>query len=510
MKHKYVDITSNIQVLGCVYQNPDLLDHDAYFFSEEDFIEDIHEVLFGTIFDLHSLGAKTININTIEDYLAKHPKQEAIYIANNGAELLQKLEELTSLSTFDFYYHRMKKMTLLRVYNEWCGMDLNWLYNPDELNVKKKEIQQDWFDNATEEEIGDLITERFEKVNNRLIPEKAGATITAGQGIEELLQRLKDFPEIGCPLYGNIFNTILRGARLKKFYLRSAETGLGKTRSMIADVCTLGCSELYNKETGLWEKNGSREPVMYISTEQEFDEIQTMLLAFIANVNEAHILYNEYVSDEWDRVCYAAKILKECDNIHLKSLSDFNLTDIEDTVRSGVRDYGVRYVFHDYIHSSMKILGEVAGKAKVKGLREDNVLFMISVRLKDLCNELGIFLMSATQLSNDYHTAKVFDQGLLQGAKAIANKVDVGMIMLYTTEEDKEALKELVESNGFEMPTIKVSVYKNRRGQYNRLFVWCKEDRGVCRIDPLFCTNYNLELRDDIIPLKIKVEDKSE
>ena len=156
----------------------------------------------------------------------------------------------------------------------------------------------------------------------------------------------------------------------------------------------------------------------------------------------------------------------------------------------------------------MKILGEITSKASVKGLREDNVLFMISVKLKDLCNQYGIFLLSATQLSNDYHTAEIYDQGLLQGAKAIANKCDAGLIMLETTKDDIEALNDLINQNGFEVPAIKVSIYKNRRGQYKNILVWCTEDRGTCRIDPIFVTDYQYKLID-VPNLIINVEDQS-
>lgn len=53
----------------------------------------------------------------------------------------------------------------------------------------------------------------------------------------------------------------------------------------------------------------------------------------------------------------------------------------------------------DYIHSSMRILNVISPKAGVKGLREDNIDFMINVRLKDFCNQYGVFIMSATQLN---------------------------------------------------------------------------------------------------------------
>lgn len=142
----------------------------------------------------------------------------------------------------------------------------------------------------------------------------------------------------------------------------------------------------------------------------------------------------------------------------------------------------------------MKILSEVTSKTGIKGLREDNVLFMISIRLKDLCNQYGIFILSATQLNSDYTTAQQYDQNLLRGAKAIADKIDCGLIMLEVSKEDVDALKEVIEKTGLEMPTIKISVYKNRRGKYKSVLLWCKANRNICRIEPMFVTNYNYEV----------------
>jgi replicative DNA helicase len=155
----------------------------------------------------------------------------------------------------------------------------------------------------------------------------------------------------------------------------------------------------------------------------------------------------------------------------------------------------------------MKILGEVTSKTGIKGLREDNVLFMISIRLKDLCNEYGVFIMTATQLNADYITAQQYDQNLLRGAKSIADKIDLGMIMLQTSQEDKEALREIIVKKGFSAPTIKISVYKNRRGQYKDILLWCKANRATCRIEPMFATNYQYELVE-MQDLKIKINPK--
>ena len=116
MGAKYVDVSAVVQVIGCVYQNPGLLDSEKYFFDEEDFTEDFHRILFGSIFNLHQLGAQEISIAAIEDYLEQRPTKLGVYNAHNGREYLQKISTNVQLATFDYYYQRMKKMSLLRGY----------------------------------------------------------------------------------------------------------------------------------------------------------------------------------------------------------------------------------------------------------------------------------------------------------------------------------------------------------------------------------------------------------
>ena len=421
---KYEDLSAIIQVIGCVYQNPSILDNEQYFFNEEDFTEDFHKIIFGSIYNLHLLGAKEINVNVIEDYLKDRPKSLAVYKTYKGNEYLQKISKNVQLSTFDYYYQRLKKMTLLRMYDS-IGIDLSWIYDSNNvLDSKKKQAQEDWLDNSSLETIADLIDKKISEIRIKYVDDSNEDYVQAGDKIDELIENLKKRPDIGYPMFGPLINTITRGARLKKFYLRSAATGVGKTRSMIADACSIACDKIYDSSKSKWVDNGTKEPTLFITTEQEIDEIQTMMLAFLSDVNENHIIYNNYEDGEIDRVLYAAKLLKICP-IYIKKLPDFSLKDIENTIKFGINEWGVRYIFLDYLHTSMKILSEVTSKTGIRGLREDNVLFMISIKLKDLCNEYGVFIMTATQLNSDYQTAQQYDQNLLRGAKSIADWTEI-------------------------------------------------------------------------------------
>ena len=506
MASKYVDPVSIIQVIGNVFNSPRLLDYeDKYTITENDFADQFHKITFGAIYKLHELGAESITIENILDFLSTRPKSEAIFKQQKGEEWLVKASDIANNSSFDYYYGRMKKMSLLRAYDSY-GVDVSFIYDPDNiLDVKKKQLQEDYLDDATLEQIAHKVDERIDAIRMEYVDDEFGEAHQAGEDIFSLIDRLKERPEAGVPLYGPLINTVTRGARLKKFYLRSAATGTGKTRTMIADCCYIGCNRIYDELFG-WIKNGTAEPCLFIGTEQDKEEIQTMMLAFLACVNEEHILNGKYEGDEETRVREAAKLLSESP-IYIEYLPDFSLQDVENKIKKGIRDYNVKYIFFDYVHTSLKILEEITKKSGGVRLREDNILFMLSTRLKDICNKYGVFIMSSTQLNGDYQEAETPDQNLLRGAKAIADRIDFGSILLSVKDKDIESLGRILTTNTFDRPNLKLSIYKNRRGRYKGIYLWCQADLGTCRVKPMFATDWGYEIipMDDI---KIITEDK--
>lgn len=96
----------------------------------------------------------------------------------------------------------------------------------------------------------------------------------------------------------------------------------------------------------------------------------------------------------------------------------------------------------------------------------------------------------------------------MRGAKAIADKVDAGLIMLQPDDEDLIALERVIQEGGFPTPNVKVSIYKNRRGRYKDVLVWTDFDKGTCRMNPLFVTDYNYNLID-VPELQINVVEES-
>ena len=507
MNSKYIDISSIVQLIGNIYNNPCLLEKDdKYHFTEKDFVNEFHQIVFASLYNLYQLGAKTLSIQAVESYLSTRPKAEAIYKANKGAEYILKCSEIADINQFDYYYNKLKKMSLLRAYND-LGLNLDWLYDPDSLDTKELQQQSDKLDNMSLEEISDLINNKIDAIKMEYVQNVSDGGSQIGDGIDELLEELKSTPAVGYPLYGKFMNTITRGARLGKFYLRSAATGVGKTRTMIADACYIGCGQMYDLNTNKWISIGAPQNTLFIATEQDLAECQTMCIAFLAGVDEEHILKAEYYTGEWERVQKASMLLKQS-KIYFECLPDFTLTMIENIIKKHIRENQVQYVFFDYIHSSASILMEVGGAHGVKNLREDNVLFLLSSKLKDIAVQYGVFMMPSTQLNGDFKTSDTPDQSLLRGSKAIADRIDAGMIMLDVTSDDIEKIKPFCDKNNVPIPNVKMSVYKIRQGRWKSIYAWMNCRKDICRYDIMFITDWRyglIEMED----LKIKVSEES-
>ena len=83
-----------------------------------------------------------------------------------------------------------------------------------------------------------------------------------------------------------------------------------------------------------------------------------------------------------------------------------------------------------------------------------------------------------------------------------SNNSNFASLSFVTKEES------ILNGSNFEKPIVKLSVYKNRRGRYKGVYLWCKGNLGTCRLQPMFCTTYDYELLS-IEDIKIILEEDS-
>lgn len=485
-----VDKNAIMQIFGSLIQNPLLFSEiGTKGLGVVDFDTKFTRSIFLAILNLVIGGSNTITIVDIDNYLQTQPALYPDFTKQNGIGFLQDCYDIANVGNFQYYYKRVKKFTALRQLKR-AGIGISDIYPESEDDVVKEKKLLEQFD---EMEVADIFNHVQSKVQNlqydfTIINSNSREAST---GLRELVEELKEIPEIGYPLQGTIFNNISRGARRGKFYLNSGSSGSGKSRSMIGDACFLAYSHRWNSQQNIWERTGGgKEKVLVLTTELTDKEVQTIILANITNINEEKILYGAYSKEEEERIEYGIALLESHKNLFIESIPDPNISQIKAIIKRQVAMNGVGVVFYDYIFSSPGLLGEFRD---IK-IREDVALMLLSTALKDLAVELNIFVMSGTQLSGDYENWKgIRNQTLLRGAKSISDKIDLGMITMPVRAEDLNMMDSLLKQLNMPAPTHVRDIYKLRRGRYKNVRIWCLIDLGTARIEDLFMTGPNYE-----------------
>lgn len=407
------DKMATIQVLGCLIKNPMLIVDDRYRMCVEDFPERFHQILYGAIDNMAKSGVQDLNSISIDDYLSKYPRQYRVFCENKGMEYVENAVEMAQLENFDYYYLTFRKFGLLSQF-EKRGFDTTPIYDSTIIDVDQLTEMQRKFDECSIEDIFNYFEVGISELKEVYDNSSDVVGVQAAKGMSELKEQYKKAPEMGMPMGSAKLTTIARGRRLKKLYLKSAPTSAGKSRVSVGDAAYVSIPYYYDINNKEWINTGYSASSLIITTELEIDEVQTLVMAFVSGVSEEHILDGVYEKGEEERVDQAIKYISES-KLFIEQIPNFNIEDVENTIKKYKLKYQVGYVWFDYIHTSMKILSEVANKTRGVKLREDNVLLMFSDRMKTLANTLNIHIDTSTQVNGEWRDSKTADQNLIRG-----------------------------------------------------------------------------------------------
>ena len=477
-----------IQLFGSLMIKPSLIsESDKYNLVPEDFNSSFERYIYASIYNLYLNGAESIMPQDIDAYLSDKPNCYAIFEQQKGITFLQDALELAQPDNFDYYYKKFKKFKLIEDL-KLIGYSTNELYCENLLLDEAQKINER-FEESSIKDLLDRVLTRISTLEDKYKVNQENKSYKISEGLTNLIKDFETSPDIGGNLQGKIFNTVVRGARKGKYYIRSKSTGAGKTRDMIGDACYLAFPYRFNSETNKWESTGNSEPCLYFATEQELEEIQTLILAYLTDINEEIILEGQYTNEIRTRLSQAVQIMEQYENnFILVHMPDPTIEQIRTKVRYHYFHDGIENLFYDYIFSSPGLLNEYRDLK----IREDVILSILSTALKNLAVELNIFVMTSTQLNDmgQEITKKKEEknQSLIRGSKAIIDKADIACIGSAVTNDELTLLGGIRISQSI-MPNQVLDIYKVRRGRYNGVRIWSLADLGTCRKKDLFITD---------------------
>ena len=502
-----IDRHTIIQVLGGLMNHPDLLNEtDKYNLAPEDFPNSLDKYGFSAIYNLYADGANKIHAVDVISLLQENLVAKNLIEKENGVTFFQDCEVNSDEGNFNFYYNRLKKLNLLREI-QLTGRDTNNIFCENPLDDNYVEINEK-FQKMSVNDIINVLKGEVASFENKYSYNNLVEESYAADDILELIDEWRKTPEIGYQLQGDIFNTVCRGGRRGKLYLRSAPSSGGKSRQMVGDACNIAYPIRYDRNKGEWVSTGSCEKVLYIMTEQDPEEIKTMILAYLTGYNEEIFLYGTYGEEEMPRIKIAADIMEKFkDNMLFARIPDPCSSVVKNLFRKYSIQFGVNIFFYDYIFSSPAMLSEY----RDLGLQEHVCLRMFTTTLKNLAIELDAFIMTSTQTNSEDDPKGGFrDFRNLEGSKAIRNLVDLGCIFARVTPDELQLISKFVDNFGLK-PNIVTDVYKNRRGRWTNIRIWSYYDYGTCRKQDLFVTSATMkEKLEDFVIMDFKNQDEQD
>ena len=465
----------NIRMLLGVYCNkPEYV--MKYETTLADYPEKFHKIIFGAI---HNIAVKnsvgTITVLDIENEISFSKSSMDIWNVNRGSEYVGGAidDTVDLIGNVESYWDSVRKYSVLRNAVSELKMDVSFVYEPyDELDItdsklEDKKEKMELFQKMKSEDLLRLINDKF---NNFADSYKSKFTnnynFNVGDVVEGLLDKYKT--QDGTFGYGYqnlVFNTAFRGKSPKKFIVNSKGTGGGKSRMMLGSACDLSYGVMYDWSRNEWISLGSVQPSLYITSELTEDEVTPIVLAHLSGVDEGRIIEWIDITDEERKVIEEAVIIMKNGELYCEYAEEFSTTWIKDIVRKYVVSRNIFALFFDYISENVGLYAESYRQTGTK-LRTDQILLSLSNTLKLLGNRYDLYVESSTQLNDNIKTEGNFDTSSIRGAKAILDKVDVGIIGMKLTAKDYKKIEPILKSGFYKRPNFFYSIFKNRGGRY--------------------------------------------
>ncbi len=489
---EYSSIEATRELIGCILLNPSLLRKYKIFYT--DFTKQFYQYVFLAIEHLYKEGATEISPLLIEEYLRHHKDKYANFQKEQGVEVLKALMQKVTPANFDYHYQLIKKFSLLRELKK-SGIDVSHYFDPDEVDVeicsKKRELLEKM-------PIDDIYLHYKELVDTAAAKCSVDLGYTESEEIsdfDEYLSFLQD-NAYGLPFSSAYLNTVTNGQQRGKLYVISASSGVGKTRNLIGNLCHSFAPRYYNN--GKWIENvsGTENKALYIGTEMDLNmEIVPIIIAYLSNVDEQKIKTNNLDDIERKRVKEALKVYNEMtvinNNIKLIDFPEYTISSLKAKIIEAVNKNGVTHVYLDYIHTTAALLSEFSQSVgKGYSIREDQALTEVSKMLKVLAKKLNICIVTCTQITGDADKESRNAQ-LIRGAKAIADKADVGIIYSRPNDNEKKAYGSVFEKKLIKRtPNLILTIYKNRGGM-NLIKIFLEVDYGTMRVHDIIMMDFD-------------------
>lgn len=505
--NRYYNTVSALEVLGTILNDTSLMSKNEYILREEDFITPTHKVVFKCAYNLGVVqGFKEVKIGDIESYLSQRDpvNHKKIFENEENLKWLTDLKEHEN-SDFDYYYDKLKKFSLIRAYLRNGIECVSKLFDPDEIELKLREQQENRLDNMRIEDIKKYVNDSLIEVNT--IFTSYDETLThrkSGDNIEELFEKLKQNSPYGFNTESEYLNSALMGFLPKRLIIETRSSNLGKSRNAIKRLIGVCSPKLWSFKENKYIDNPNYLPSnagLYIGTEMDiYIELEPIIVAFISGVEQGHIMKGEYLEGEEERVLQAIQYSKEM-NLFLEDKPDFDAQWMWNTIERYKQEYNISLVCLDYLEITPSLTNEFVKSGGTKN-KDDICLISFTNELKQIVNKFKVTMIFYTQSINSSLVEKLdwWDNNTIKSCSNLHVKCDAGLTVFPPTPKMLDKMSDIIQVANRKLrklgygscnykPNAIYTLYKNRMTSYRNVRLWCYLDNGTGQLIELFATD---------------------
>lgn len=467
-----------------------------------------HRALFDAIEALALTGKfEKIALGDIENWMYNNAQvtYNKFFEVGDESDWIVSLIEDADLGSYTYYLDIVRKYSFLRDKIR-AGQDVSDILDETELDIRLLEEQRNSFYEMSLQDIIKHYDRKNIEIKSKYTVRSRENSRKSGDNADEIWESFKESPEYGWRSESRFLDRIMRGCRRKMFMLESKDSGTGKTRLGVLQLCLLSCEEMWSYTEKRFVSNpyGETSPTLYIGTEMDLErEIEPIIWATISGVEEHKIKTRTYTEEEEERLLYAKEISKRS-FIFLENEPNYDVEFLRTIIDEHIVKHGVGAVILDYIETTPALIAEYGRATRGMQIKEDQVLFNLSVELKNLANDFNVFVKAYTQISdNARRDWSIRDSGAIKGSKSLQMKADVGAVTMRPTEQELKLVEEACQANCYRndkgellLPNVVIHVYKLRGGAYPPVRIFARQNLGNMHFMDLFVTDWNYKQLD--------------
>lgn len=412
---KLCNIQNEMLLVGCFYKNPDLyIKYGQYVRSKYDFSDLAVKFYYDNFELMYKTFSQTIDEFKVNTFMSQDSDRFHYYNLYGRYTIIAKWMQMSDVSDIENYFDTVKKYSLVREYAR-NGYPVEKMINHPRFATKKAE------------DIYRMIKAKADKISTIILCDKESSVINSNTC--DTVKNYLIAPQMGLATPWRLINEMFRGCRLGKVIFDGLLSNEGKTRKLMLLACYITMVK--------------QEKFLLLSNEMDEEDLRSCMITTVLN-NEEFKQYHGIKRNKPEREIVLGIYYDDNGNILTRKKNEETGEWIEteeewvERVTESSQEYRdiqvvakwvdetrdtqlfFKDVGGDYSDEALEfefkkhklIYGvKYAGYDTLKGFGTDDwqTVKQTATKLKELMKEIGMFLYSVFQLTDDSVDVDVFD-----------------------------------------------------------------------------------------------------